>query len=252
VRRDERQAYLGLAWQAAPTGDTEIYAVDLLSYILGDGPASRLNQSVREQKRLVTAIESVFVARQLSGLVSVTARLEPGNLQAAEAAVLEVIRRVREQGVTDVERQRVLITAESTYAFDIETMVKSAVNSAAFSPHRRAAGHLKHLCERVTAFLGLVVVRPSVVARHDVICAAEDQSAVNRSQSLRSAGRIDLKVVMGVPPSGVVGQLLEGDAAAASHQPQHRIWLHKLRLQHAPHHRRPACAVAEVHECASS
>jgi predicted Zn-dependent peptidase/DMSO/TMAO reductase YedYZ heme-binding membrane subunit len=121
VRRDEQQAYLGLAWQAAPTGDTEIYAVDLLSYILGDGPASRLNQTVREQKRLVTAIESVFVARQLSGLVSVTARLEPGNLQAAEAAVLEVIRRVREQGVTDVERQRALITAESTYAFDIET-----------------------------------------------------------------------------------------------------------------------------------
>ena len=121
VRRDEQQAYLGLAWQAAPTGDTDIYAVDLLTYILGDGPASRLNQAVREQKRLVTAIESVYVPRQLSGLVSVTARLEPGNLQPAEAAVLEVVRRVREQGVTDAERERALITAESTYAFDIET-----------------------------------------------------------------------------------------------------------------------------------
>jgi predicted Zn-dependent peptidase/DMSO/TMAO reductase YedYZ heme-binding membrane subunit len=121
IRRDEQQAYLGLAWQAAPTGDTDIYAVDLLTYILGDGPASRLNQTVREQKRLVTAIESVYVPRQLSGLVSVTARLEPGNLQAAEAAVLEVVRRVREQGVTEAERQRALITAESTYAFDIET-----------------------------------------------------------------------------------------------------------------------------------
>jgi predicted Zn-dependent peptidase/DMSO/TMAO reductase YedYZ heme-binding membrane subunit len=121
VRRDEQQAYLGLAWQAAPTGDTDIYAVDLLTYILGDGPASRLNQAVREQKRLVTAIESVYVPRQLSGLVSVTARLDPGNLAAAEAAVLDVVRRVREQGVTDAERQRALITAESTYAFDIET-----------------------------------------------------------------------------------------------------------------------------------
>jgi predicted Zn-dependent peptidase/DMSO/TMAO reductase YedYZ heme-binding membrane subunit len=121
IPRDEQQAYLGLAWQAAPTGDTDIYAVDLLTYILGDGPASRLNQSVREQKRLVTAIESVYVPRQLSGLVSVTARLEPRNLQAAEAAVLDVVRRVREQGVTEAERQRALITAESTYAFDIET-----------------------------------------------------------------------------------------------------------------------------------
>jgi len=121
LRRDEQQAYLGLAWQAAPTADTDIYAVDLLTYILGDGPASRLNQSVREQRRLVTAIESVYVPRALSGLVSITARLEPGNLPAAEAAVLDVIRRVREQGVTEAERQRALITAESTYAFDIET-----------------------------------------------------------------------------------------------------------------------------------
>ena len=121
IPRDEQQAYLGLAWQAAPTGDTDIYAVDLLTYILGDGPASRLNQSVREQKRLVTAIESVYVPRQLSGLVSITARLEPRDLQAAEAAVLDVVRRVREHGVTEAERQRALITAESTYAFDIET-----------------------------------------------------------------------------------------------------------------------------------
>jgi predicted Zn-dependent peptidase/DMSO/TMAO reductase YedYZ heme-binding membrane subunit len=121
VKRDEQQAYLGLAWQAAPTGDPDVYAVDLLTYILGDGPASRLNQAVREQKRLVTAIESGFFPRELAGLVSVTARLEPGNLQAAEAAVLEVIHRVREQGVTEAERQRALITAESSYAFDIET-----------------------------------------------------------------------------------------------------------------------------------
>jgi zinc protease len=121
VPRPEQQAYLGMAWHAAPTGDVDIYAVDLLTYILGDGPSSRLNQFVREQQRLVSAIESTYIPRQASGLVSVTARLEPGRLDAAEAAVREVVRRIREQGVTETERQRALITAESTYAFDIET-----------------------------------------------------------------------------------------------------------------------------------
>jgi predicted Zn-dependent peptidase/DMSO/TMAO reductase YedYZ heme-binding membrane subunit len=121
VRRSEQQAYLGLAWHAAPTADTDIYAVDLLTYILGDGPSSRLNQTVREEKRLVSAIESTYVPRQLSGLVSVTARLDPPNFDNAEAAVLEVIRRVRQEGVTEAERQRALVTAEATYAFDIET-----------------------------------------------------------------------------------------------------------------------------------
>jgi zinc protease len=121
VRRPEQQADLGLAWHGAATGTTDIYAVDLLTYILGDGPSSRLNQTVREQKRLVASIESTYIPRQVSGLVSVSARLDAPNLQAAEAAILDVVRRVREQGVTEAERERALITAESTYAFDIET-----------------------------------------------------------------------------------------------------------------------------------
>jgi zinc protease len=123
VRRPEQQAYLGLAWHAAATGvaSDEISAVDLLTYILGDGPSSRLNQTVREEKGLVQSIEATYVTREQSGLVSITARLDPKHLDAAEAAILEVIRRVRSEGVSEAERQRALITAESFYAFDIET-----------------------------------------------------------------------------------------------------------------------------------
>jgi zinc protease len=124
VSRPEQQAYLGLAWQAAATGvDAEdISAVDLLTYILGDGPSSRLNQTVREQKGLVHAIEATYVTRQQSGLVSVMARLDPKNLDAAEAAIRDVVRRVRADGVSETERQRAIVTAESFYAFDIETV----------------------------------------------------------------------------------------------------------------------------------
>ncbi|MBI2492788.1 MAG: insulinase family protein [Candidatus Rokubacteria bacterium] len=121
VPRAEQQAYLGLAWRAAPTGDPDIYAVDLLTYILGDSPSSRLNQAVRERDRLVAAIEASYVSSAQAGLVTVTARLDARNLERAEAAILEVVGRVREQGVTEAERRRAIITAESTYAFDIET-----------------------------------------------------------------------------------------------------------------------------------
>ena len=121
VPRAEQQAYLGLAWRAAPTGDPDIYAVDLLTYILGDSPSSRLNQAVRERDRLVAAIEASYVPSAEGGLVTVTARLDARNLERAEAAILEVVGRVREEGVTEAERRRAIITAESTYAFDIET-----------------------------------------------------------------------------------------------------------------------------------
>jgi zinc protease len=123
VARPEQQAYLGLAWQAAATGvaSEDISAVDLLTYILGDGPSSRLNQTVREERGLVHSIEASYVTRELSGLVSVTARLDARHLDAAEAAVRDVVRRVRAEGVTEAERQRAIVTAEAAYAFDIET-----------------------------------------------------------------------------------------------------------------------------------
>jgi len=121
VPRAEKQAYLGLAWRAAANGNEDIYAVDLLTTILGDSPSSRLNQALRERERLVASIEAGYVASAKAGLVSVTARLEPQNLERAEAAILEVIRRVRDEGVTEAERRRAIITAESSYAFDIET-----------------------------------------------------------------------------------------------------------------------------------
>src|SRR6266849_2235128 len=81
VARAEKQAYLGLAWRTAPTGNEDLYAVDLLTYILGDSPSSRLNQTVREQLRLVANIEAGYGAFEQSGLVTVTARLEPADLE---------------------------------------------------------------------------------------------------------------------------------------------------------------------------
>ena len=121
VNRPEQQAFLGLAWRTAPTNERDVYSVDLLTYILGDSPSSRLNQTVRERERLVFAIEANYGAWEKAGLVTVNARLDPANLDRAEASIVEVIRRVRAEGVTEAERQRAIVTAESSYAFDIET-----------------------------------------------------------------------------------------------------------------------------------
>jgi zinc protease len=121
LRRAEKSAYLGLGWKAAPITAEDVFAVDLLTYILGDSPSSRLNQAVRERDKLVYTIESGYGAWEKGGLVTVTARLEPQHLDRAERSIVEVIRRVQAEGVTDAERQRAVITAESAYAFDIET-----------------------------------------------------------------------------------------------------------------------------------
>jgi zinc protease len=121
VRRPEQQAHLGLAWRVASTSDPDVYAVDLLNYVLGDGASSRLNQTLRERERLVFSVESAYGAWDKAGLLTVTARLKPGNVERAERTILDVIKKVQVEGVTEAERQRAIVTAESNYAFDIET-----------------------------------------------------------------------------------------------------------------------------------
>jgi predicted Zn-dependent peptidase len=70
---------------------------------------------------LVSSIEALYFPREKGGLFTVKAILEPGNLDRAEAEILDVVRRAQVEGVTEAERVRAIITAESTYAFDIET-----------------------------------------------------------------------------------------------------------------------------------
>src|SRR5207244_10985667 len=101
VSRPEKQAYLGLAWKTAPTGNEDIYPVDLLTYILGDSPSSRLNQAVREGLRLVSSIEAGYGAWQTAGLVTANARADGQNVTKAEAAILDGVRKGREEGVTE-------------------------------------------------------------------------------------------------------------------------------------------------------
>jgi zinc protease len=121
VKRPEKQGYLGMAWRAPAVADEDVFAVDLLTYILGDSPSSRLNRVLRDQQNLVDQVDAGYGAWQLSGLATITARLDPANLDRVEASILEVLKRIREEGVTEAERQRAIISAESLYAFDIET-----------------------------------------------------------------------------------------------------------------------------------
>jgi zinc protease len=54
-------------------------------------------------------------------MLSVSAQLEPKDLDKVEAAILAEIRRIQTEGVTEVERRRAITAAESEHAFAIET-----------------------------------------------------------------------------------------------------------------------------------
>lgn len=121
IPRPERQAWLGLGWAAPPMDHPDVFAVDLLASILGGSKSSRLHQSLRERRRLVSAVRASYSALQGGGILSVTAQLEPGEREEVERAVLEEIRKIQTEGVSEAERRRAIIAAESQHVFSTET-----------------------------------------------------------------------------------------------------------------------------------
>jgi len=121
VRRPEQQALLGLGWLAPPLDHPDALAVDLLASILGGSRSSRLNQALRERSRLVSSIRAAYTALRAGGILSVTAQLEPRDLEQVEHLILEEARRIQIEGVSEHERQRAIIAAESEHAFSTET-----------------------------------------------------------------------------------------------------------------------------------
>ena len=121
VSRPTGHAYLGLGWLAPRIDHADAAAVDLVVSVLGQSRSSRLIQALREEQGVVNTITSGYSALQGAGLVSVTAQLDPRNLERAEAAILGEIERLGGAGVTDSERRRAVTAAEARRAFLTET-----------------------------------------------------------------------------------------------------------------------------------
>ena len=119
--RPTAQAHLGLAWPAARLDHADTPALDVLVSILGRSKSSRLVASLRERQGIVSGINTGLSALEGAGLVTITAQLEPQNLERAEAEVLAEIRRVQEGGVTAAELKRAITAAEVEHEFSTET-----------------------------------------------------------------------------------------------------------------------------------
>jgi zinc protease len=115
------QTYLGMAWAGVIPPDPDVYALDLLTTILGQGRSSRLTQSLRERLGLVSGIGSSFYLQHDSGTIAVTARTTTGRYPEIEAAVLAEVERLSEELVSEEEFARALTAVEAEHAFSGET-----------------------------------------------------------------------------------------------------------------------------------
>jgi zinc protease len=115
------QTYLGLAWAGAIPPDDDVYALDLVTTVLGQGRSSRLVQAVRERLGLVSGIGASFYLQHDAGMIAVTARTSTARYAEIEAAVLTEVEHLRDELVTEDEFARAMTSVEAEHAFSRET-----------------------------------------------------------------------------------------------------------------------------------
>jgi len=95
--------YLHYAWHIPDVRDPDLPALDLLASVLGNGRSSRLYQEVREKAGLVSSIDAWTYSPGNSGLFGLSATVDADKFEAARAAMLEQIERVKREPVEAAE-----------------------------------------------------------------------------------------------------------------------------------------------------
>ncbi|NJP08831.1 MAG: insulinase family protein, partial [Leptolyngbyaceae cyanobacterium RU_5_1] len=97
------------------------YGFDLISVLLAEGRTSRLVWELREERNLVQAISSGFSLQRDSGLFTITAWLEPENLERVEAIICDRLSELAAIPASEAELVRCKRLLCSDYAFSTET-----------------------------------------------------------------------------------------------------------------------------------
>lgn len=96
-----------ISFQTIPLLHADLYALDVLSYVLSQGRSSRLVDKIERQQQLVTSISShSWTPAWGAGVFGVSYRAEPDKADAAEKAILAELSAIALNGVTEEELER--------------------------------------------------------------------------------------------------------------------------------------------------
>ncbi len=121
---------VSLAWHIPDFTHPDVYPLDVLAIILGQGRSSRLYRTLQQDQGLVHSISSSSYTPAHPGLFIVRASVDPDQRDPAIAAVATEIDRVLTDGVTADEVQKAIKVSTSHYLADLKTMKGQASDIA--------------------------------------------------------------------------------------------------------------------------
>ncbi len=119
-------------WHMADRLDQRYYITDLITDMMGGSGSSRLYQALVKEQKLFSNIECYHFGSTENGLLAIEGKLVKGvSMAEAEKAVEAELDKLKKEGVTENELQKVKNKTESMIAFE-DMSVMSRANSLAY------------------------------------------------------------------------------------------------------------------------
>lgn len=120
-----------MAWKMPKRSESDYYATDLLSDILGRGESSRLYSSLVNEQHIFTELSAFITGERDNGLLLITGK--PSNevsLEQAEEAIWEEIKKLQNEGIQSRELEKALNKVESSLLLSEMSVLNKAINLA--------------------------------------------------------------------------------------------------------------------------
>lgn len=126
------QAKVGLAFATIKLSDPDLYALDLLAAVLGEGESSLLVEEIRDKRELASMITaSSYTPSYVDGTFTIYMQADAAKIQAATEAVLAQLEKIKREGVDKqrVERAKTQLRAERVKSLQTAEEIASSLAS---------------------------------------------------------------------------------------------------------------------------
>ncbi len=203
-----QEAYLDVAFHAPSLSHEDVYALDALALVAGQGESSRLYRRVKDELGLVHSVYSSAYTPKDPGLLVSGAVLEPEKLQKAVQAILQELYALKRSPPSEAELKKVKLNIEADFVFRRETVQGQAQGLGYFETVAGDIEFDKRYVERIRA------LRPEDVQRVAqkylrnenltiaVILPKENAKVADEASIRRAAEAAEREAASVKPPAG--------------------------------------------------
>lgn len=119
---DVAHAHLALAFHIPSLHSPDVFPLDVMAILAGQGRTAALYQKLREEKKLVYSITAYSYTPLYPGLFVVQATTDPGKVTQVREAVKEILNRYKDIPVSDQELSRARAQVMSDYLKSLTTV----------------------------------------------------------------------------------------------------------------------------------